>query len=196
VRDTELDALVVRHRETARRVARKFAPRLPVGCTVDDLESHLWAECWKAVRDTGGGRDLSGELDAYVFAAAVNKARNFCRQNRNRGVRYVPRNGALRVVNERHEADEGLALADLAVAPEATEEVRVRWPFERWQAILSRLTPRARKVVLLRVFNGLSHSAVAAALGVGKSLVEREWSYALAALRVLLPELETELTSA
>lgn len=195
MRDTELDALVVRHRETARRVARKFAPRLPVGSTTDDLEAAVWAECWQAIVRAEGGRKLSGDLGGYVFAAAVLAARRFCTRNRNRGIKYAPRGVRLRVASEAPDG-EGAPLADLAVAHEAAPGDRPAWSFERWQQVLSRITVRARRVVILRVFRGLEWAAVAEAMGLSRTAVTDEWAYAVRTLRELFPELEAELTCA
>lgn len=192
----ELNALVGRHRRTAERVARKFAPKLPPGATADDLEAAALHRMWLALRRTGGGRTLAGDLEPYLFVAACNGARSFIREARRRGVRGVPAaaRARFRVVNEPAADDDGPALAEL-VPVEAAGDDRPAWPAARWAAVLACVPGYLKAVVVRRVFHDDTFDRIAAATGVSPAEARRRFDQAAAAIRLAHPELAGELVT-
>lgn len=119
--------------------------------------------------------DLLGleNVDAYVFEAAANVARD-------RG-RYEQARGRGRHV----EIDDLVAECE---TPDAEQVVVGKQRLKRLLAALDALPPRARQVVILRRFENLTYPQIARRIGVSVSAVEKHMVRAMAALRLDLIE--------
>lgn len=108
-------------------------------------------------------------VEGYVFEAASNLARDRARREAVRGGVHVE----MEV--------EGLSLD----APDPEQVVDGRRRLEAVLAAVEALPPRARDVLVLRRFEGLSYAQIAARLGISVSAVEKRMAKALAALEAL-----------
>lgn len=112
-------------------------------------------------------------VDAYVFEAAANIARDRGRYDQARGRgRHVEIN---EIVTESEE-------------PGAERIVAGKQRLKRLLAALEALPPRARQVVVLRRFENLTYPQIAARLGISVSAVEKHMVRAMSALKLDLIE--------
>lgn len=107
---------------------------------------------------------------AFLYRLASNLMLDRMRQRRRAGARDA---------DWRSLHQTSLGSVDVADAPDAESAVIARQRLERVMAALATLSPRTRQIFKLHKIDGLSYAETAAALGVSRSLVEKEISLAL-----------------
>jgi DNA-directed RNA polymerase specialized sigma24 family protein len=77
--------------------------------------------------------------------------------------------------------------AALAESRQGGDGRGVEWSGAEWEAVWQSLTDQQRRVLYLHVFHGLTLTAVAERLGLGRGAVDGAWRRALARIRAALP---------
>lgn len=163
VRIAEFDALSRRMRPA---LTRYFLRRTASIADAEELVQELFLRLLRRA-------DLFAleNLDGYVFEAAANLARDKVRRNQARG------------------AGLHVDIADVDTATDAPSAERVvdgRKRLDRTLVALDNLPPRARTIVILRRFEGLTYNQIAEHLGISVSAVEKHMVRSMSALRQAL----------
>lgn len=150
---------------------RRFLARRHVGTTADieDIAQEVFVRLIQYDR-----ADLVDHPKAYLFKIAANVSAEWAV----RSSRRLP-----------HDSAWLMELVD-ALSPDTEVEREDR--DERTRSALQALPPRAREILRLHFGEGLTHSEVAAALGVTRKVVKRDTARAYAELRT---RLDFELSS-
>lgn len=153
-----LDCFVSSYTELSRHLSRRFGRDLDPQDVMQD--TYLRLEAIPAESDIRNPR-------SYLFRMANNVATDRLRGQRS-AVGYAP-------------SEELAAAVDDSASPEQITDYRQR--LLRLQEAIAELPPRQKQVLLMHKFDGLTHTQIAAELGITKSAVEKLVMKALAHLR-------------
>lgn len=170
--DTGLAGLYRLHRQ---ELLRFLAARTGDAAEAEDVVQEVWIR----IATAQAGPVANGR--SYLFRIAHNLVLDRLRERRRRGAREqswsetehgpVPLSGEVADIREN-----------------AEREMETREEVARLTSAIANLPEGARKVVRLHKIDGLSHSEVAARLGISKSGVEKHMAVAMKHLRRLLDD--------
>jgi RNA polymerase sigma factor (sigma-70 family) len=132
---------------------RYFLRRTNIKEDAEDLTQEVFVRLSRQ-----GDLQAVGNVAAFVFSIAANLLTDFYRQ--------APRKSAERPIN-----GQDLEIAD--DKPEPSRVIENRQHLEVLLSAIKSLPPRRRAVFVMHRFEGMSHSAIAAALGISISGVEK-----------------------
>ncbi len=143
---------------------RFFLARLGPDADVEDLVQDLYLKVI-ALHD-----EPVNNPPAFLYRLASNLMLDRLRQRRRAGARDADWRSA-------HQTSVGPV--DVTDAPDAESAVIARQRLDKVMAALTTLSPRTQQIFKLHKIDGLSYAQTAAALGISKSLVEKQISLAL-----------------
>jgi len=143
---------------------RFFLAKLGPDADVEDLVQDLYLKVI-ALQD-----EPVNNPPAFLYRLASNLMLDRLRQRRRAGARDADWRST-------HQASVGPV--DVADAPDAESAVIARQRLDKVMAALTTLSPRTQQIFKLHKIDGLSYAQTADALGISKSLVEKQISLAL-----------------
>lgn len=147
---------------------RFFLARLGPDADVEDLVQDLYLKV-AALRD-----EPVNNPPAFLYRLASNLMLDRLRQRRRAGARDA---------DWRSTHQTSVGAVDVTDAPDAESAVIARQRLDKVLTALATLSPRTQQIFKLHKIDGLSYAQTAAALGISRSLVEKQISLALGHLQ-------------